>query len=63
MKNLVRETMSSVLTMTPKLKLSDAERKVLLSWILKLCFPGMRWIIRSTHMIMAPATQARKFLT
>ncbi len=49
--------------MTPKLKLSDAERKVLLSWILKLCFPGMRWIIKSTHIIMAPAMQAMNLLT
>ena len=46
--------------MTPKLKLKEEERKALLSWILKLRFPGKRRMIKSTQMILAPTTQAEE---
>lgn len=44
--------------MTPKVRLRDDERKALLSCILKLRFPGMHWMIRSTQMMLEPMTQA-----
>ena len=44
--------------MTPKLKLSDAERKVSLSWILKFFLPGNCRTRMSIHIIDAPRTHA-----
>lgn len=44
--------------MTPKLKLSEAARKPLLSWIRKSFIPGILQTTRSTHITDAPATQA-----
>ena len=48
--------------MTPKLRLSEDDRNTLLSWILKLRFPGIRRMMRSTQMILEPTTQARRQL-
>ncbi|KAL1835072.1 hypothetical protein VTK73DRAFT_6327 [Phialemonium thermophilum] len=45
-------------TMTPKLRLSDEAKKVLLSWIRKFRLPGKRRTIKSTHMTLVPTTQA-----
>lgn len=45
-------------TITPKLKLSDAERNVSLSVILKSCILGNCLTIMSMHMILAPKQQA-----
>jgi hypothetical protein len=47
--------------MTPKLRLRDDERKALLSWILKLRWPGNLQMIRSTQIIDAPSMQAAKY--
>ena len=44
--------------MTPKLRLSDADRKVLLSCILKSRCPGIWRIIKSTHIILDPTMHA-----
>ena len=44
--------------MTPKLRLKDEERKTLLSCIRKFFFPGMCCIIKSTHIMLEPNTQA-----
>lgn len=44
--------------MTPKLRLRDADRKELLSWILKFRLPGIIRTKRSTQMMEAPMTQA-----
>lgn len=44
--------------MTPKLKLSEHARKMLLSWIRKFDLPGMRRTKASTQMMDAPKTQA-----
>lgn len=44
--------------MTPKLKLSEHARKMLLSWIRKLALPGIRRTKASTQMMDAPKTQA-----
>ena len=44
--------------MTPKLRLNDEDRNVLLSWILKSCHPGKHWTILSTQMMLAPTIQA-----
>ena len=46
------------LTITPKLMLRDADKKLLLSCISKFSFPGIRRIIRSTQMTLAPRMQA-----
>lgn len=46
------------LTITPKLKLRDEDRKALLSWILKFLLPGMRRTTRSIHIMAAPKVQA-----
>jgi hypothetical protein len=48
--------------MTPKLSDSDDERKALLSWILKLWWPGICLMTKSTQMIEAPTMQAVKLL-
>lgn len=45
--------------MTPELRLRDEELKVSLSCIRKLCFPGMCCMMRSTHIILEPKTQAK----
>lgn len=45
--------------MTPKLKLSEHARKMLLSWMRKLALPGRRRTKISTHMMDAPKTQAK----
>jgi hypothetical protein len=50
-------------TMTPKLRLREEERKALLSWILKFCWPGILHMIKSTAMIEAPSVQAAEELT
>jgi hypothetical protein len=44
--------------MTPKLKLRDADRKVSLSAIENFCMPGNWRTTMSTHMMLAPTTQA-----
>ena len=46
------------LTMTPKLRLSEAERKASLSATLKLCMPGNSLTIVSMQMMLAPITHA-----
>ncbi len=45
-------------TMTPKLKLSEQARNVLLSWIRKFLLPGNSRTTTSTQMMAAPRTQA-----
>lgn len=45
-------------TITPKLRLSDSERKMSLSWILKSLFPGNRRTMMSMQMKEAPNTHA-----
>ena len=44
--------------MTPKLRLRDAERKVLLSWMLQSFLPGKSLTRTSMKMILAPNMQA-----
>jgi len=44
--------------MTPKLKLNDDARKILLSCILKFLLLGMQRTSTSTQMILDPRTQA-----
>ena len=46
------------LTITPKLRLSEAERKALLSCILKFRLLGISRMIKSTHIMLEPTTQA-----
>jgi hypothetical protein len=46
--------------MTPKLRLSEAERKASLSVMEKLRYDGIRRSGMSTQMIAAPRTQARE---
>jgi hypothetical protein len=45
-------------TITPKLKLKDADKNESLSWILKFFFPGNCRTMMSTQMMDAPRTQA-----
>jgi hypothetical protein len=47
-------------SMTPKLRLREADRKALLSWMRQLRYRGTRWTSRSTQMMLAPTTQARR---
>ena len=47
-----------LLTITPELKLNEAERKALLSWILKFLYRGTKFAARSTQIIDDPKTQA-----
>lgn len=44
--------------MTPKLRLRLDDKKVLLSWMRKLRWPGIRWMIKSTQMMLDPTMQA-----
>ncbi len=46
------------LTITPKLRLSEEERKALLSCILKFRLLGISRMIKSTHIMLEPTTQA-----
>jgi len=46
-------------TITPKLKLSEHARNVLLSWMRKSFLPGIRRTKISTQMTFAPRTHAR----
>ena len=48
------------LTITPKLRLREDDKKALLSCILKLRLPGIRCISRSTQMMLEPNTHAGK---
>lgn len=48
--------------MTPKLRLSEEDRKALLSWILKVRHPGSLLMSRSTQMMDAPNMQAAVML-
>jgi len=52
------ESETEPLTITPKLRLSEEDKNGLLSWTLKFRFPGICLMIRSTHMILEPTTQA-----
>lgn len=45
-------------TMTPKLRESEHARKMLLSWMRKLRFPGTRRTMKSTHTMEAPKMHA-----
>lgn len=45
-------------SMTPKLRLSDIDKKVSLSWILKSRFPGSWRIMMSMHITEAPKMHA-----
>ncbi len=45
-------------TITPKLRLSEEDKNVLLSCILKFLFPGSKRTMRSTHIIADPNTHA-----
>jgi len=44
--------------MTPKLKLSDADKNVSLSWMRKFFLPGNWRMMISTQMMEAPKTHA-----
>jgi hypothetical protein len=46
------------LTITPKLKLKEADRKVSLSAIEKSCMRGKSRTMTSTHIMLAPSIQA-----
>lgn len=49
-------------TITPKLRLREADKNESLSWILKVFFPGNCRTMTSTHIIEAPTTHAEALL-
>lgn len=58
MSAVVHTTSENLLTITPKLRLSDADKNVSLSAIEKSCMRGNCLTMISTHIMLAPTQHA-----